>query len=66
MLDTTSIATEIARLITADTTEHQLLVTVARKFPELTTTELSQALQHATAQAKRAGGEETLRSRSSG
>jgi len=66
MLDTTSIATEIARLITADTTEHQLLVTVARKFPELTTTELSQPLQHATAQAKRAGGEEALRSRSSG
>jgi len=66
MLDTTSIATEIARLITAGTTEHQLLVTVARKFPELTTTELSQPLRHATAQAKRAGGEEALRSRSSG
>jgi hypothetical protein len=33
MLDTTSIATEIARLITAGTTEHQLLVTDGAQVP---------------------------------
>jgi len=67
MLDTTSIATEIARLITAGTTEHQLLVTVARKFPELTTTELSQPL-HSTRRPRRSeqAVKRHWRSRSSG
>ena len=51
--DTTPITTEIARLITAGTTEHELLAKVARKFPELTLAELSAALQDATAAAKK-------------
>jgi hypothetical protein len=56
-LDTTPITTEIARIITAGTTEHPLLAAVARKFPDLTAAELS----HATTQAEH-GGEEALRS----
>ena len=36
------------------TTEQRLLAAVASKFPDLTTAELSQALQDATAQAERA------------
>lgn len=54
MLDATPITTAITKLITAGTTEHQLLVAVACKLPDLTTAELSQALQHATAQAEQA------------
>jgi hypothetical protein len=53
MLDTTPITTELTKLITAGTTEQALLVAVARLFPELTPTELSQALQVATTAAER-------------
>ena len=51
MLDTTSITTEITKLIIAGTTETALLVAVAQLFPNLSPTELSQALQVATAAA---------------
>jgi hypothetical protein len=47
------IATGITRLITTGITEHQRLTAVAHKFPDLTTAELSQALQDAMAHAER-------------
>ena len=53
MTDTTQVATEIRHLITTGTTERELLVKVARKFPDLTSAELSEALQDATAAAER-------------
>ena len=53
MLDTTPITTEITRLITTGTTEHALLAAVAQLFPNLTSAELSQALQVATSAAER-------------
>ena len=53
MTDTAPVVTEIARLIVAGTPEGELLVRVARKFPDLTRAELSQALQDATAAAER-------------
>jgi hypothetical protein len=53
MTDTTQVATEIRHLITAGTAEQELLVWVARKFPDLTPAELSEALQDATAAAER-------------
>jgi hypothetical protein len=53
MLDTTPITAEITKLITAGTTEQALLAAVAALFPELTSAELSQALQVATAAAER-------------
>jgi hypothetical protein len=51
MVDTTQVAAEIQHLITAGTRE--LLFRVARKFPDLTPAELSEALQDATAAAER-------------
>jgi hypothetical protein len=51
-VDTTPISTELARLITLGTTEHELLL-MGRKFPELTSGELSAALQGATAAAEK-------------
>ena len=53
MTDTTQVATEIRHLITAGTAERELLVRVAQKFPDLTSVELSEALQDATAAAER-------------
>jgi hypothetical protein len=53
MLDTAPITTAIAAMITAGTTEQELLAAVARKFPDLTRTEFVAALQDATAQAER-------------
>lgn len=53
MLNITPITIEITRLITAGTTEQALLAAVAHLFPELTTAELSQALQVATTAAER-------------
>jgi hypothetical protein len=53
MLDTTPITTAITRLITAGTPEQALLAAVAQLFPNLTTAELSAALQEATAAAER-------------
>ena len=52
MLDTTAITTEIRHLIAIGTAENELLVKVARKFPDLTSAELSEALQDATAAAE--------------
>jgi hypothetical protein len=52
MIDTTKAATTIRHLITAGTTEHDLLVVVARKLPEPTSAELS-ALQDAATAAER-------------
>jgi adenylosuccinate lyase len=46
-------ATEIRHLIATGTTERELLVKVARRFPDLTSAELSEALQDATAAAER-------------
>jgi hypothetical protein len=53
MLDTTPVATAIARLITSGVPESELLVRVTRQFPDLTWQELSQALQAAQAAAER-------------
>jgi hypothetical protein len=49
MLDTTTITTEITRLIAAGVPEGELLARVVRTFPDLTPAELSAALQEATA-----------------
>ena len=53
MLDTTPVTIAITRLIATGTTEQALLAAVAHLFPELTTAELSQALQVATTAAER-------------
>jgi hypothetical protein len=54
MLDTTPITTAITRLISTGTTEQALLAAaVAHQLPNLSPAELSQALQCATAAAKR-------------
>jgi hypothetical protein len=53
MLDTSNITSAIAVMIRAGTTERQLLAVVAKRFPELSPAELSQALQVAQAQAER-------------
>ena len=53
MIDTANVVTEIKHLIAAGTSERELLITVARAFPELTPAELSQALQVATTAAER-------------
>jgi hypothetical protein len=53
MLDTTPITAEITKLISTGTTEQALLVAVAHLFPNLSSAELSQALQVATAAAEK-------------
>ena len=53
MLDTTSITTEITKLITRGTPEGELRFRIARRFPDLSWAELSAALQEATAAAER-------------
>jgi uncharacterized protein (DUF433 family) len=53
MLDTTPVTTTIAKLITAGVAEGELVARVVRQFPELTTRELSEALQVATTAAER-------------
>jgi hypothetical protein len=53
MFDTTPITIQLTHLISAGTTEETLLLAAARLFPNLTTAELSQALQVATTQAER-------------
>jgi hypothetical protein len=53
MLDTTPITTAITSLISIGTTEQAILAAVARLFPDLTTAELSQALQVAQTAAER-------------
>ena len=53
MLDTTPVTTVITRLISASTAEQALLAAVAHLFPNLSSAELSWALQVATAAAER-------------
>jgi hypothetical protein len=53
MLDTTPVTTAIAKLITAGTTERQLLAAVARRFPELSPRDFVAALQDATTAAEK-------------
>ena len=53
MLDTTPLTTAIAAMIRTGTTEQQIVARVVRQFPELTTRELSEALQVATTAAER-------------
>jgi len=53
VLDTTPVTAAITRLISNGTTEQALLAAVTHLFPNLTTAELSQALQVATTAAKR-------------
>jgi excisionase family DNA binding protein len=49
MIDTTEVATEIQRMITAGTTDRELLAVMTRRFPNLTLADLSRALQEAVA-----------------
>jgi hypothetical protein len=51
--DTSAIANQLARLITAGTTECELAATVARAFPDLERREFVAALQDATAAAEK-------------
>jgi hypothetical protein len=53
VLDTTPVTAQITKLIATGTTEQALLAAVARLFPNLSTAELSAALQDATAAAER-------------
>jgi hypothetical protein len=53
MTDTSPVATEITRLTAAGKTERELVAAVAWTFPDLTISELSAALQDATAAAER-------------
>jgi uncharacterized protein (DUF433 family) len=53
MLDTTPLTTAIAAMIRTGTTEQQIVARVVRQFPELTTRELSEALQVAPTAAER-------------
>jgi uncharacterized protein (DUF433 family) len=53
MTDNTPACTAIASMISSGATEGELLVRVARQFPDLTGRDLSQALQVAQAQAER-------------
>jgi hypothetical protein len=53
MLDTAPVTAAISRVITNGTTEQASLAAVTHLVPNLTTAELSQALQVATTAAKR-------------
>jgi uncharacterized protein (DUF433 family) len=53
MLDTTSITSAIAAMIRTGTTGRQLITAITVAFPDLSPTELSQALQVAQAHAER-------------
>src|SRR5215831_1447184 len=50
--DTSAVANQLARLITAGTTERELVATVARAFPDLERKEFVAALQDATESAE--------------
>ena len=55
--DTSAVANQLVRLMTAGTTERELVARVARAFPDLERREFVAALQDATAAAeKRAVG----------
>jgi hypothetical protein len=49
--DTAAVANQLARLITAGTTEGELIAAVTRQFPDLERREFVAALQDATAAA---------------
>src|SRR5215468_5340070 len=51
--DTSAVANQLARLITAGTTERELVAKVARAFPDLERREFVAALQDATAAAEK-------------
>jgi uncharacterized protein (DUF433 family) len=53
MLDTTNNTSAIAAMIRTGATGRQLITVISAAFPDLSPTELSQALQVAQAQAKR-------------
>jgi hypothetical protein len=53
MLDTTPVTATIKHLISTGTSERELLAAVAKRFPELSLAELSEALQADTEQAER-------------
>jgi hypothetical protein len=53
MLDTTPVTAAITRLISTGTTEEALLAAVTYLFPDLTSAELSAALQDAIATAEK-------------
>ena len=53
MPDTTQVSTAIAEMIRTGTTGPQLIAAIATVFPDLSPTELSQALQVAQAEAER-------------
>jgi uncharacterized protein (DUF433 family) len=53
MNDTTPVTTAIATMIRSGAAEPQILAAVARRFPDLSPAELSQALQVATTAAER-------------
>jgi uncharacterized protein (DUF433 family) len=53
MIDNTSVATEITGLIAAGKQDRELVAEVTQRFPDITSAELSQALQVATTQAER-------------
>jgi hypothetical protein len=53
MLDTSPITAHITRMIAIGTTEQALLAAVALLFPNISSAELSAALQDATAQAEK-------------
>ena len=52
-IDTTPITAQITRLMATGTTEQAILTAVAHLFPELTSADLSAALQDATAAAEK-------------
>jgi type II secretory pathway component PulF len=52
-IDTSAVTNQLARLIAAGTTEHELLDSVARQFPNLERREFLAALHEATESAER-------------
>jgi hypothetical protein len=52
-IDTSSVANQLARLITTGTTERALLAAMARQFPDLERREFVAALEDATAAAEK-------------
>jgi uncharacterized protein (DUF433 family) len=53
MPDTTQVSTAIAEMIRTGASGRQLITSITTAFPDLSPTELSQALQVAQAQAER-------------
>jgi uncharacterized protein (DUF433 family) len=53
MLDTSTVTTAIAAMITSGTTGQQIVAALVRRFPDLTLAELSEAIRAGTEQAER-------------